>query len=365
MFQADPGSPENGRVAGTDSSIGRPGDSNGPTVHTHGARRSSVPPEVRAGGQAAKSYTAAFSRAEGINKDGTLGRMDHPGERDRTPRSSITMSARGTGGAPSPDGTVSRTGTRMSLAAAGMAVDKRDEHTSHESTHKTVRERPSLQQDRTPKIPQPPGVGGGDSGKPHASSDVPPSRVTSRDVGIGASASGVKPTRPPVGGQRPVEGNAASGTAGTQTTLVDTGHSGINSPSGGMAGTRPVVSGSAPSVTEVRMTGTAGSDSTVPTRQSARGTERVVPGAAGAPHPSSGHAGLPSGTAGTRRPSGSGTPQMKPQTPPPATAGTAPKGTKEPPQTNQGTRRMKSGMPPPMQGGTGQSSKRRRKRSEP
>ena len=387
-IQTDPGLPENGRIAAMDSSAGRPGDSKSPTVHTHGARRSSVPPEVRAGGQAAKSYTAAFNRAEGINEEGTMGRMDHPGERDRTPRPSITMSARGTGGAPSPDGTVSRTGTRMSLAAAGMAVDKRDEHTSHESTHETVRDRPSLQQDRTPKIPQPPGVGGGESGKPHASSEIPPSRVTSRDVGIGASATGVKPTRPPVGGQRPVEGNAASGTAGTQTTLVDTGHSGINSPSGGMAGTRPVVSGSAPSVTEVRMTGTAGSDSTVPTRQSARGTERVAPGAAGAAHPSSGHAGPPSGTAGsmpvpgrefpaagagmsstgtagTRRPSGSGTPQMKPQTPPPATAGTAPKGTKEPPQTNQGTRRMKSGMPPPMQGGTGQSSKRRRKRSEP
>lgn len=347
-FQADPGSPENGRVAGTDSSIVRPGDSKGPTVRTHGARRSSVPPEVRAGSQATKSYTAAFSRAEGINEEGTLGRMDHLGERDRTPRPSITMSARGTGATPSPDGTVSRTGTRMSFAAGGMAVDKRDEHSSHESTRETVRDRPSLQQDRTPKIPQPPGVGGGESGKVHASSDISPSRVTSRDVGIGASATGVKPTRPPVGGQRPAEGNAASGLAGTQTSLGDAGHSGINNPSGGMAGTRPVVSGSAPSVTEVRMTGTAGS-------MPAPGCEFLATGA-----------GMSStGTAGTRRPSGSGTPQMKPQTPPTATAGMAPQGAKEPPQMNQGTRRMKSGMPPPMQGGTGQSSKRRRKRSKP
>ena len=388
-LQTDPGSSENGRIVGMDASAGRPGDSKSPTVHTHGARRSSVPPEVRAGGQTAKSYTAAFSRAEGINEEGTLGRMDHPGERDRTPRPSLTMSARGTGGAPLPDGTVSRTGTRMSFAAAGMAVDKRDEQTFHESTRETVRDRPALQQDRTPKIPQPPGVGGGESGKPHASSDIPPSRVICRDVGIGASAAGVKPaTRPPVGGQRPAEGNAASGIAGTQISLGDTGRSGMNSPSGGMAGTRPVVSGSAQSVTEVRMTGTAGSDSTLPKRQSSRDAEWVAPGAAGAGHPSSGHAGPPTGTAGsmpasgrefpaagaglsspgtagTRRPSGSGTPQMKPQIPPPATAGTAPKGAKAPPQTNQGTRRMKSGMPPPMQGGTGQSSKRRRKRSEP
>ena len=347
-FQADPGSPENGRVAGTDSSIVRPGDSKGPTVRTHGARRSSVPPEVRAGSQATKSYTAAFSRAEGINEEGTLGRMDHLGERDRTPRPSITMSARGTGVTPSPDGTVSRTGTRMSFAAGGMAVDKRDEHSSHESTRETVRDRPSLQQDRTPKIPQPPGVGGGESGKVHASSDISPSRVTSRDVGIGASATGVKPTRPPVGGQRPAEGNAASGLAGTQTSLGDAGHSGINSLSGGMAGTRPVVSGSAPSVAEGRMTGTAGS-------MPAPGCEFLATGA-----------GMSStGTAGTRRPSGSGTPQMKPQTPSTATAGMAPQGAKEPPQMNQGTRRMKSGMPPPMQGGTGQSSKRRRKRSKP
>ena len=388
-IQTDPGSSENGRIAGMDASAGRPGDCKGPTVHAHGARRSSVPPEARAGGQTAKSYTTAFNRAEEVNGEGTLGRMDHPGERDRTPRPSLTMSARGTGGAPLPDGTVSRTGTRMSFAAAGMAVDKRDEQTFHESTRETVRDRPSLQQDRTPKIPQPPGVGGGESGKPHASSDIPPSRVTCRDVGIGASAAGVKPaTRPPVGGQRPAEGNAASGIAGTQISLGDTGRSGMNSPSGGMAGTRPVVSGSAQSVTEVRMTGTAGSDSTLPKRQSSRGAEWVAPGAAGAGHPSSGHAGPPTGTAGsmptsgrefpaagaglsspgtagTRRPSGSGTPQMKPQTPPSATAGTAPKGAKAPPQTNQGTRRMKSGMPPPMQGGTGQSSKRRRKRSEP
>lgn len=388
-LQTDPGSSENGRIAGMDASTCRSGDSKSPTVHTHGARRSSVPPEVRAGGQATKSYTAAFSRAEGINEKRTLGSMEHPGERDRTPRPSITMSARGAGGTPPPAGTVPRTGTRLSFAAAGMAADLRDEHTSHESTHETVRDRPSLQQDRTPKIPQPPGVGGGESGKPHTSSDIPPSRGTSRDVGIGASAAGVKPaTRPPVGGQRPAEGNAASGIAGTQISLGDTGRSGMNSPSGGMAGTRPVVSGSAQSVTEVRMTGTAGSDSTLPKRQSSRGAEWVAPGAAGAGHPSSGHAGPPTGTAGsmpasgrefpaagaglsspgtagTRRPSGSGTPQMKPQTPPPATAGTAPKGAKAPPQTNQGTRRMKSGMPPPMQGGTGQSSKRRRKRSEP
>lgn len=388
-LQTDPGSSENGRIAGMDASACRPGDSKSPTVHAHGARRSSVPPEARAGGQTAKSYTTAFNRAEEVNGEGTLGRMDHPGERDRTPRPYLTMSARGTGGAPLPDGTVSRTGTRMSFAAAGMAVDKRDEQTFHESTRETVRDRPSLQQDRTPKIPQPPGVGGGESGKPHASSDTPPSRVTCRDVGIGASAAGVKPaTRPPVGGQRPAEGNAASGIAGTQISLGDTGRSGMNSPSGGMAGTRPVVSGSAQSVTEARMTGTAGSDSTLPKRQSSRGAEWVAPGAAGAGHPSSGHAGPPTGTAGsmpasgrefpaagaglsspgtagTRRPSGSGTPQMKPQTPPPATAETAPKGAKAPPQTNQGTRRMKSGMPPPMQGGTGQSSKRRRKRSEP
>lgn len=364
--QTDPGSPDNGRIAGMDASLGRPGDSKGPTIHTHGARRSSVPPEARTGGQAAKSYTAAYNRAEGISEDGTLGRMEHPRERDRASRPSITLSALGTGGAPKPDGTVSRSGTRMSLAA-GMGVDKRDAHTSHESIHETVRERPSLQQDRTPKIPQPPGVGGGEGGKPHTSSDIPTSRVTSKDMGIGAAATGVKSaTRPPVGGERSAEGTVASGTAGT----------------------RSVTSSSASSVTEVRMPGTVGSDSIIPTRRSSRSVEPVSPGVTGAAYPSSGHAGpqtgtagsMPAtgrefpaagadspsfGTAGTRRPSGSGTPQMKPQTPPPATAGMHPKGAKEPPQTNQGTRRMKSGMPPPMQGGTAQSSKRRRKRSEP
>lgn len=384
-LQTDQGLPENGRVASMDSSAGRPGDSKSPTVHTHGARRSSVPPEVRAGGRATKSYTAAFSRAEGNNEEGTLGRMDHSGERDRTPRPSIAMSARGTRGTPSPDGTVPRTGTRMSFAAAGMAVDKRDEHTSHESNHETVRERPSLQQDRTPKIPQPPGVGGGESGKQHAPSDIPPSRVTSRDVGVGASATGVKPaTRPPVGGKRSTERNVTSGTAGTQTALGDTGRSGLNSPSGGMAGTRPAVGGPAPSVTEIRLTETAGSNSKVPTRHPSHGAERVVPEVTGAANPSSGHAGPPTGTAGSkpaserdfpaagagfsptgtagmRRPSGSGTPQKKPQVPTPATAGTTPQGVKEPTQTSQGTRRMKSGMPPPMQGGTRQSSKKRRK----
>lgn len=72
----------------------------------------------------------------------------------------------------------------------------------------------------------------------------------------------------------------------------------------------------------------------------------------------------PSGTAGTRRPGGTGRTPAKAQTPPAATAGTAPQRADAPPGVNHGTRRMKGAMPP-TPGGTGKSPKTRKKRSEP
>ena len=72
----------------------------------------------------------------------------------------------------------------------------------------------------------------------------------------------------------------------------------------------------------------------------------------------------PSGTAGTRRPGGTGRTPAKAQTPPAATAGTAPQRADAPPGVNHGTRRMKGAMPP-TPGGTGKSPKPGRKGGEP
>lgn len=106
-----------------------------------------------------------------------------------------------------------------------------------------MRERPPLQQDRTPKIPTPPGVAGGEKSEPRP--PVAPAGTASHGadtvsrVGGSASATTEKSAaRPPVGSQRPREGGASTpGTAGTRPPIGGRQSHGGEVSSSSMAGT--------------------------------------------------------------------------------------------------------------------------------
>lgn len=211
-----------------------------PTIHTHGARRSSVPPEAR-GTRASTPYTAASVRTGGVSGEsskGTLGRTAGPQDGTRRPPGTPSYDQ---GDSKRPD----RAGvTRRSAVTPGTAAVAGPERTTHtSSTRETMRERPPLQQDRTPKIPTPPGVAGGEKSEPRP--PVAPAGTASHGadtvsrVGGSASATTEKSAaRPPVGSQRPREGGASTpGTAGTRPPIGGRQSHGGEVSSSSMAGT--------------------------------------------------------------------------------------------------------------------------------
>lgn len=370
-------------AADTGRSAAEPRAGKAPTVHTHGARRSSVPPEARAGTRTAHPRGAAFSSAatppDGTGESGTLGRSVRPDGRDPSRQASPVSHTYGPSGGKQPGepGTTSRGGTRISAVSPGQPPSGKHSHTTQTtSTRETIRERQPIQRDGTQKITPPLGVGGGD-GKPPRASSTPglrPSAAAGRSEREHASVSTDKrPARPPVGGRQPERGDTAS--SGTAGTVVIPGRDvlfGGGTPSAGTAGkqqptrmSHAVISGAGASS---GMAGTPHSTGGVTQpSHSAPPSGMAGTGAAGdLKQPSTVHGGAPSGTAGTRRPGGSGRPQAEAHMPTSATAGSPPQGGKKAPGPNRGTRRLKQGSPaPPMSGGQGTPPKHRRKRSKP
>lgn len=387
--------PDGGHIAGAEQPAADRKGGKEPTVHTHGARRSSVPPEAR-GTRTSRPYTAAFIRTGSVNDSsskGTPGRTTGP--QDGTLRPPVAPShGQADGKRPDRAG-----GTRRSAVTPGTAAVAGPERTTHtSSTRETMRERPPLQQDRTPKIPTPPGVAGGEKSEPRP--PVAPAGTASHGadtvsrVGGSASATTEKSAaRPPVGSQRPREGGASTpGTAGTRPPIGGHQSHGGEVSSSGMAGTGTPAGSSAASGAASPFAGMAGRHTASPKPHTSPGGESILPDMAGSPRPTAGSSRIshaapppgtagtasaagheahsvtssssPSGTAGTRRPGGTGRAPAKAQTPSAATAGTAPQGAVTPPGVNHGTRRMKGAMPP-TPGGTGKSPKTRKKRSEP
>ena len=391
----DEAPPDGGHAAGVEQPAAEHEGGKTPTVHTHGVRRSSVPPEAR-GTRTSRPYTAAFIRTGSVNDSsskGTPGRTTGP--QDGTLRPPVAPS-HGQADGKQPD----RAGvTRRSAVTPGTAAVAGPERTTHtSSTRETMRERPPLQQDRTPKIPTPPGVAGGEKSEPRP--PVAPAGTASHGadtvsrVGGSASATTEKSAaRPPVGSQRPREGGASTpGTAGTRPPIGSRQSHGGEVSSSGMAGTGTPAGSSTASGAASPFAGMAGRHTASPKPHTSPGGESILPDMAGSPRPTAGSSRIshaapppgtagtasaagheahsvtssssPSGTAGTRRPDGTGRAPAKAQTPSAATAGTAPQGAVTPPGVNHGTRRMKGAMPP-TPGGTGKSPKTRKKRSEP
>ncbi len=391
----DEAPPDGGHAAGVEQPAAEHKGGKTPTVHTHGARRSSVPPEAR-GTRTSRPYTAAFIRTGSVHDSsskGTPGRTTGP--QDGTLRPPVAPS-HGQADGKRPD----RAGvTRRSTVTPGTAAVAGPERTTHtSSTRETMRDRPPLQQDRTPKIPTPPGVAGGEKSEPRP--PVAPAGTASHGadtvsrVGGSASATTEKSAaRPPVGSQRPHEGGASTpGTAGTRPPVGGHQSHGGEVSSSGMAGTGTPAGSSAASGAASPFAGMAGRHTASPKPHTSPGGESILPDMAGSPRPTAGSSRIshaapppgtagtasaadheahsvtssssPSGTAGTRRPGGTGRAPAKVQTPSAATAGTAPQGAVTPPGVNHGTRRMKGAMPP-TPGGTGKSPKTRKKRSEP
>lgn len=387
--------PDGGHIAGAEQPAADRKGGKEPTVHTHGARRSSVPPEAR-GTRTSRPYTAAFIRTGSVHDSsskGTPGRTTGP--QDGTLRPPVAPShGQADGNRPDRAG-----GTRRSAVTPGTAAVASPERTTHtSSTRETMRDRPPLQQDRTPKIPTPPGVAGGEKSEPRP--PVAPAGTASHGadtvsrVGGSASAATEKSAaRPPVGSQRPREGGASTpGTAGTRPPIGGRQSHGGEVSSSGMAGTGTPAGSSTASGAASPFAGMAGRHTASPKPHTSPGGESVLPDMAGSPRPTAGSSRIshaapppgtagtasasgheahsvtssssPSGTAGTRRPGGTGRAPAKAQTPSAAAAGTAPQGAVTPPGVNHGTRRMKGAMPP-TPGGTGKSPKTRKKRSEP
>lgn len=391
----DEAPPEGSHAAGVEQPAAEHKGGKTPTIHTHGARRSSVPPEAR-GTRASTPYTAASVRTGGVSGEsskGTLGRTAGPQDGTRRPPGTPSYDQ---GDSKRPD----RAGvTRRSAVTPGTAAVAGPERTTHtSSTRETMRERPPLQQDRTPKIPTPPGVAGGEKSEPRP--PVAPAGTASHGadtvsrVGGSASATTEKSAaRPPVGSQRPREGGASTpGTAGTRPPIGGRQSHGGEVSSSSMAGTGTPAGSSTVSGVVSPFVGMAGRHTASPIPHASPGGEGVLSDMAGSPRPTAGSSrssraapppgtagtvsaagheahsvtsgASPSGTAGTRRPGGTGRTPAKAQTPPAATAGTAPQRADAPPGVNHGTRRMKGAMPP-TPGGTGKSPKTRKKRSEP
>lgn len=358
-------------IAGAEQPAAERKSGKAPTVHTHGTRRSSVPPEAR-GSRSVRPYTAAFIRTGSVNNEASKVTADHTAtSKDGTLRPPVAPPHDlKTGKRPA-----STAGARRSTMMSGATTMASTERTAHTSTREALRERPSLQQGRTPKIPTPPGVGGGE--KP---GDHPPfasagtvSHSTDAVSHMSGAASAVTEdavARPPVGSRKPPKNGA---------------------PTPGMAGIRAPVGGDPSYGGKASSSGTAGRHTASPKPHTSSGGEGVLPDMAGTPHSTAGHSRIShvvpptgtvgtvsaaghkahsaasgsslSGTAGTRRPGKAGGPSAKAQTPSAASAGTTPQGADTSPKVNRGTRRMKGGVPS-TPGRPGKTSKPRKKRSE-
>lgn len=351
--------------------------------HAQETRRSSVPPEARAGKRSSQSQrtAAAFIKttppAGAPASGGPQAEAEHPSSTPQRPPIPRSQGQPGQAGRPVESGTPAKGHSRVSSVTTSQRSGPGTPQILHSSSHETVREKQSLQTDRTPKIPAPLGVGTvekSDARPAGIAGTRPPTDSSHPHLGGDVASAEPAATRPPVGGgQRPDRDQPPStGMAGTrETASINRSGSGGTPPSG-MAGSA-VAFGREPSPgSAVPLSGTAGTG-----RALDGGTPHV-----GKPAPSTGTAGrkhtpgaerplvtgeVPmSGTAGTRR---SGSPTQQPpglNTPPSGTAGTAaPGGTKQS-AVNRGTRRLKQGTTaPPMSGGQVNQPKSRRKRGNP
>ena len=139
----DEAPPEGSHAAGVEQPAAEHKGGKTPTIHTHGARRSSVPPEAR-GTRASTPYTVASVRTGGVSGEsskGTLGRTAGPQDGTRRPPGTPSYDQ---GDSKRPD----RAGvTRRSAVTPGTAAVAGPERTTHtSSTRETMRERPPLQQ---------------------------------------------------------------------------------------------------------------------------------------------------------------------------------------------------------------------------
>lgn len=351
------------------------------TSYTQRARRTSVPPEARAGTRTAQGYTAAFATALGAEKQkmGTVrGGAEPSVPTGSSPYSSISHQQGPTAppGRSGEAGGTPKGGTRLTSVQIGQGTGSSTSHTSHTSARETVREQQPIQQDRTPKIPAPPGVGAGDKGEARPSGMAgmrSPASDSRPHLGGDAASAGMAATRPPIGGRHHSErgGPPPSGTAG-KPTLVESGIvPGGAVSSSAMAGTHiPPIDSRPSGGGRAVPSGTAGKS--VTHGDAVAHVSRFTPpsGTAGTVHTIGGEqpfvgGGTPaSAMAGTRRPSA--VPQTGPKAPPSGTAGTTTVGDmKAPGGANRGTSRIKKdALPPSMSGGRSKPPKSRRKRSD-
>lgn len=351
-------SPENGRLErdGRQSSQQEPGKA--PTIHTHGTRRSSVSPEARAGTRTAGvhtgSYTSAVSSDDKLS-EGTLGRTGQLDIRGGSQRPIISsVYDHGKINKASTAGTPRAGSTRISAVTPSQRAEARAGTVAHTSGREAMRERQPIQQDRTPKIPTPQGVGGVDKLDSRLSSTaevhLSAGHLALETVGPSSLADSA-PTRPPVGGRHYQDRDCTpmAGMAGTQSSAGSKGPSGGADFSVGMAGSQTPSHKSRFSV---------GSADVPPV------TAGTVP-SAGQELPPVGRGEPPAGTAGTRRPRDIEQARVEKHIPSAASAGTVPQRTAKTPEVNRGTRRLKqSGVVPPAPGGQITPTKNRKRRRE-
>lgn len=362
-------SPEGDRMEGAGRQSGQQGSGKAPTIHTHGTRRSSVPPEAKAGTRTVRAHTGSYTSAVGSDDKrsvGTLGRSGQSDAHGGSPRPGVSPAHdQGTVKKADAPGTVSAGSSRISSVTPGRRADAKAGTATHTSSRETMRERQPIQQDRTPKIPTPQGVAGADKSDSRTSSAAAAhlaAEPLAQGVGGSTHINSV-PTRPPVGGRQYRDSTSVSGMAGTQPPAGGGGSSGgdvfpagtagknIHAASGTVSGGADFSAGMAGTKTPPRKSrlssGTAGA--TPPPRQET---------------PLAGRGTFPAGTAGTRRPSNIEQTAAERRTPMSATAGTVPPKATKTPEVNRGTRRLNQGgtMSPALGGQTPPSKNRRRRR---
>ena len=305
-----------------------------------GSRRTSVPPGTKtawqntsrssAGTPGSTTVAASVAAAGG----GAVQSQQERPERPPIPRAGQN-SAKSRAPAPSDGGQAPKDTSRRTAAMHTTSATASGVSTStHSSTRTNSRQQGQaskpIQQNGTPIISPPPGVGSsgkGERGRVNGAGTHKTSVPTQPPIGGGAAPSGTAgtrksavPTQPPASG-----GAAPSGTAGTRRTFAPAQPpvSGGASPSG-TAGTRKT---SAP--VQPPVSGGAASSGTAGTRKTSAPVQPPVSGGAAS-----------SGTAGTRRTSA--------PTQPPIGGGAAPSGT-------AGTRRTSAPTQPPIGGGAASS----------
>ena len=348
-----------------------PGAGRADVIHSQGTRRSSVPPEARGRKGAGRGrYTAAYTDTvgrENVPFGGGAAGTDPAGantEPQRPPLHRTHDPAQS--GRPGETAPPSSGGTRISAVAAGGSQNGSPERTSHTATHQTTQERASLQRDRTPKIPTPPGVGGGKGDTP--TSPTPEMRpaagvsTPSPDTAVSQAPAGERQTRR--------SSAAAAGTGGTPPASTGGAHR-TDTPASGTAGTHTAYREEHTHTRRTTATTDTAGSGTFPGHITRTGHTAPVSGTAGTvPSPSfeqplAGGAEAPSATAGMRRSAVGGTSKTRKSTPASGTAGTAPPPGSTGAGTNRGTRRLKNDTVPPFAGGKGRPPQSRKKRGEP